>query len=168
MNVRNVIPGLIAAAALAALIVSAVIYNRRMRAELPRQVERIECANQAVAYAQAASEVRATGGVLGSVLATGSMVPFLPACPQGRDPLQTVVAYSLTDPRLTYADVRVGTLCVYRYAPNHSLVIIHQAAQRDRDGWIMSGLANSRSESWSRMTADNFVGVVSKVYLWPQ
>jgi hypothetical protein len=122
--------------------------------------ERVMCADQADALKQAGK------GALG-VLGTGSMAPFIPASPAGLDPLKTIVAYAAPS-GATYDAIRPGDLCVYWYTlpDGRRILVIHQAALKDGDGWIMSGYHNARSESWARVTSSNFVAIVSKVYVW--
>lgn len=127
-----------------------------------RLPEPVLCASAAEAEAAARSYQREHGGFIGSVLGTGSMVPWLPACPAGADPMTTFVAYSATRPGATFADVKPGVLCVYRASTG--TLIIHEAAQLTAHGWIMTGLHNRRSDA-ERMTADNFVGVVEIVFV---
>jgi hypothetical protein len=43
---------------------------------------------------------------------------------------------------------------------------MHQAAQIDAGGWIMTGLGNKEYENKERVTAANFVGIVSRTYVW--
>jgi hypothetical protein len=38
----------------------------------------------------------------------------------------------------------------------------------DRYGWIMSGDNNRWSESWDRVTADNYIGTVVALFAYPQ
>lgn len=129
--------------------------QRTLTSNLP---PRIECRDQLDARTRAGAGAYA-------VLGTGSMAPFIPASLHGQDPRQTLVAYAVTEPA-SYADIQAGDLCIY--SPEfHNGLVIHQAAQRDSLGWIMSGLGNARSEAAWRVTSANFKGIVARVYVWP-
>lgn len=120
---------------------------------------RIECKSEA--------EAAALAGVRGiPVLGTGSMAPFIPPAPVGKNPKTTVVAYAVMESAASYSDVQAGDLCIYQPEWRVGLVI-HQAVKRDGLGWIMSGLNNARSESGWRVTSTNFRGIVARVYVWP-
>ena len=68
-------------------------------------------------------------------------------------------------PDARYTDITSGALCIY--TPNWAgRNVIHQAAKIDGDGWVMTGLANRYSESRERVTANNFVGIVARTYVW--
>ena len=101
-----------------------------------------------------------------AVLGTGSMAPYIAAAPKGSDPLATVMAYAVTVQGATIADVRAGSLCIYvpEWAGRH---VMHQAASFADGGWIMTGLGNKGYENAERMTGRNFVGIVSRTYIWP-
>jgi hypothetical protein len=100
------------------------------------------------------------GGFVFGVLGTGSMAPYLPA----GDPA-AVVAYVVTAHDATFADVTPGAVCVYRRTDAAvSGIVLHGAALRTADGWVMSGLHNARSDI--RMTAENFVGLAARVFVW--
>ena len=101
-----------------------------------------------------------------AVLGTGSMAPYIAAAPAGSDPLATVMAYVVTVQGATIADVRAGSLCIYvpEWAGRH---VMHQAASFSEGGWIMTGLGNKGYENAERMTGRNFVGIVSRTYIWP-
>ena len=108
---------------------------------------------------------RAGGGAI-AISGTGSLAPFIAAAPAGSDPSATVMAYAVIDSTATFGDIRAGTLCIY--AANWTkLPVMHQASAKDSLGWIGSGLHNSRSESFARITPQNFVGIVARVYVWP-
>lgn len=92
------------------------------------------------------------------------MAPYIPAAPSGADPFTTVMAYAEPSDRV-FADIRKGDLVVYRPRWRNGLVI-HQAAQKDGSGWIMSGLHNAQSESFARITKDDVICVVGAVYVW--
>jgi len=120
---------------------------------------RIVCTDRAAALAQAGA-----GAI--PVLGTGSLAPYVPAAPEGSDPLQTVMAYAVIDPAASFADIKPGTLCIYSadFTPYR---VMHQASAKDSLGWIGSGLHNAHSESFARITPQNFVGIVGRVYVWP-
>lgn len=138
-----------------------LIVSKRHAAEIAGGLPpRIVCASQGEALAQAG--VGAT-----AVLGTGSMAPWIPAALPGNDPLTTVVAYAVMDPAASFDGITTGALVVY--TPGWSKArVLHQAALRDSGGWIMSGLHNERSETWERVTAANYIGTVSRVYVWAQ
>lgn len=99
------------------------------------------------------------------VLGTGSMAPYIPSAPKGADPLRTVSALAVLVSGARYADIKAGSLCVYVpvWAGRN---VMHQAAQIDGKGWIMTGLGNKSYETTERVTASNFVGIVSRTYVW--
>jgi len=99
------------------------------------------------------------------VLGTGSMAPYIPAAPAAADPLRTVSALAVLVPGASYADIKAGTLCIYVpvWAGRN---VMHQAAQIDSGGWIMTGLGNKAYENRERVTAANFVGIVARTYVW--
>ncbi len=121
---------------------------------------RVVCASAADALTQAGP-----GAI--PVLGTGSLAPYLPPSAPGLDPLKTVVAYAAIDPTSRFDDIRAGTLCIYS-ADWTKFHVMHQASTRDSLGWIGSGLNNAHSESFARITPKNFVGIVARVYVWPQ
>lgn len=150
--------GLAGAIALIALVIIAWHWQRALEAGLP---PRIDCASEAEAKALAGP-----GAI--PVLGTGSMAPLIPAAAPGRDPLSTCVAYVATVPGATYADITRGSLCVYRAEWSPIYRVMHCAANRDRLGWIMSGLHNAHSEPGWRVTEQNFIALAARVYVWPQ
>lgn len=150
------------------LIVGAVIgcaalmllARHKQRVLLDGLPPRIVCASNADAL------TRAGPGAV-PVAGTGSLAPFIAAAPAGSDPVATIMAYAVIDPSATFEDIRGGTLCIYS-ADWTKLHVMHQASAQDSLGWIGSGLHNARSESWARITPENFVGIVARVYVWPQ
>lgn len=94
-------------------------------------------------------EVR-TGEKVWHVSHTGSMKPFL----QGGEYVVTVANYEA---------IRLGQILVY-YAPYNKSPLVHRAVQKDKDGWIMSGDSAKHTESWYRVTKDNYLGTVVSVY----
>ena len=113
-----------------------------------------------------AAYAKAHGYRVTPVLGTGSMAPYIPAAPTGADPHATVMAYVVIDPAASFENITAGALCIYRteWSPRYS--VLHQAAQRDGLGWIMSGLHNPRSESAWRITPQNFDGIVRATFVW--
>jgi len=99
------------------------------------------------------------------VLGTGSMAPYIPSAPKGADPLRTVSALAVLVSGARYADIKAGALCIYVpvWAGRN---VMHQAAQIDAGGWIMTGLGNKEYETKERVTAANFVGIVARTYVW--
>lgn len=156
MKTLGVIVGL--ALALALLVYLATRSQRVLEAGLP---PRFECVGQFDALVKAGENAVPIAG-------TGSMAPYIPAAAPDLDPLATIVAYARPRAGATFADIKPGDLVIYRAAWNPSHPVMHQAAQRDAQGWIMSGLHNNRSESWERVTAANFRAIIDRVYLWPQ
>ena len=133
--------------------------SKRHQADLVRGLPpRIVCAGQADALAQAGDSAIAIRG-------TGSMAPYIPAAAPGLVPVDTVVAYAVLDAAANYESLTVGALVLYTagWTPHH---VLHQAALKDRLGWIMSGLHNERSETWERVTPANYKGTVGRVYVW--
>ena len=142
-------------------LVALLVVSKRHQAEIARGLPpRIVCASQGEAFSLAG--VGAT-----PVLGTGSMAPWIPAALPGLDPRKTVVAYAVIDSAATFDGITTGALVVY-FATWAGGRVLHQVAARDSGGWIMSGLHNERSETWERVTAANYVGTVSRVYVWAQ
>jgi len=120
---------------------------------------RITCTDRLTAQTQAGPGAIPVAG-------TGSMAPYIPAAPAGSDPLTTIMAYVVIDPEATYSNIKLGSLCIYA-ADWTKFHVMHQASAQDSLGWIGSGLHNARSESFARITPQNFVGIVARVYTWP-
>lgn len=155
---RNLIIGLGAIATLALLIGLALHFQHVLEAGLP---PRVECASQSEAQA------KASAGAI-PVLGTGSMAPYIPAARAGLDPKKTIVAYVVPQSGATFAAVKAGSLCIYSPEWDANARYLHQAAQQDGDGWIMTGLHNAEYESHWRVTPANFIAIAAKVYVWPQ
>lgn len=94
-----------------------------------------------VAATQKAKEI---GGKTWAVGFTGSMKPLL----QGGEVVVT---------QHNFDNLKVGEVVVYT-ATYHDKPIIHRTAQKDRYGWLMSGDSSPVSESWARVTKDNYLG----------
>ena len=90
------------------------------------------------------------GGKVWQVGFTGSMKPLL----KGGEYVVTVYRYD---------DIRTGEVLVYT-ATYHDKPIIHRAVQKDGYGWLMSGDSSPRSESWARVTKDNYLGTAVAAY----
>ena len=149
---------LLAALALGLVVVLALALRseRVLTAGLPLRI-----------VAKSQQEARTLAG-LGAVavLGTGSMAPYIAAAPKGSDPFATVMAYVVTVQGATIDDVKAGSLCIYvpEWAGRH---VMHQAASFSEGGWIMTGLGTKSYETTERMTRRNFVGIVSRTYIWP-
>ena len=112
-------------------------------------------------------EAREMAGALAiGVLGTGSMAPYIPSAENGADPLKTISAYAVINTDLAYKDITPGALVIYSINYVKGSNTMHQAALLDASGWIMTGLGNKEYENRVRVTSDNFVGIVSKVYIW--
>ena len=137
-----------------------LVVSRRHQADLVAGLPpRIVCASQGDALAQAGP----TAAI--PIRGTGSMAPYIPPAAPGLVQLDTVVAYVVLDPAATYESVAIGALVLYttNWTSHH---VLHQAALKDRLGWIMSGLHNERSETWERLTPASYKGTVARVYVW--
>lgn len=144
----------IGAAVVALIAVVAWWHQRQMVAALP---PRIVCTSLEDAWIKA-------GPTAIAILGTGSMAPYLPHAQDGQDPLKTVVGYAKPS-GAAFSAIRKGDLVVY-WAEWVNGNVMHQAAQHDSGGWIMSGLHNSQSESFARVTAESFRAVIGEVYVW--
>ena len=154
---RSLIYVLGAALIVAGLALMAWRSQRVLSANLP---PRVECASQA--------EARDLAGLHGvAILGTGSMAPYIPPAPAGRDPLRTVCAFAVLDASASFDSITPGALCIYAPGWANGGLVIHVAAEKDRAGWIMSGLNNAHSEAAWRVTPANFRGIVRRVYTWP-
>lgn len=123
---------------------------------------RTVCASLADAKASAEAYYAAHGGIIMPIAGTGSMAPYIPAAAKGADPM-AVIAYAVTDPSIGYDQIQKGQLVIY--APGWtSGSVIHQAAEKDADGWIMSGLHNAHYESRWRVSSFNFTAVGGAVF----
>jgi hypothetical protein len=98
----------------------------------------------------AETAAKALDGRIWVVSHTGSMKPLL----QGGEYAVTVKEY---------ANVKLGQVLVYN-ATYHNTPIIHRAVDKDSHGWLMAGDTAARSESWARVTDQNYLGTVVAVY----
>lgn len=158
MTSRRALLALLAVLALAVLLALARRSQRVLHDGLPLRIE---------AKSQAEALKLAGDGAI-PVCGTGSMAPFIPATPAGLDPLATVVAYAVPGAGSLYADIAPGALVVYAINYVKGYNTMHQAALLDGGGWIMTGLHNKGYENKVRVTKENFVAVVARVYVWPQ
>ena len=97
-----------------------------------------------IAESMAHDAAEKLGGKAWAVGFTGSMKPLL----QGGEFVVTVDKFD---------DIQAGQVLVYR-ANYHDKPIIHRAALNDTHGWLMSGDSAKVSESWARVTRDNYLG----------
>lgn len=104
--------------------------------------------------AKAESRAKQEGGTTYLVAPTGSMRPALQA-----DDIVVVK-------KIPFADIKVGDVILYHatWRPDGSPPVCHRAVQKDKYGWIMSGDSADRTESFARVTKDNYVGKVMAVY----
>ena len=102
----------------------------------------------------AVAHARDVGGVTYQVADTHSMEPTL----WGGD----VIVVAPTP----FAELRAGQIITYRatWLPANSPPVTHRLAQRDGLGWILSGDNNAHYESFARVTADNYLGLVVGIY----
>lgn len=164
---KSKIIGAVLVLGLIGIMVSSLLWERRMVAGLPPQDP--EYPNASAAWIAALSYAAQTGGKVGTILGTGSMAPYIPAAPE--NPQRTIVAYWVNVSGAHYTDVKQGDLITYTPqwplpdSLRHALVM-HQAAQKDSGGWIMSGLNNKYYENMHRVDALNFRGIVAKTFIW--
>ena len=159
MNTRALLIALLALGL--GLVAVLVLARRSQRVLIDGLPLRIECKSQAEALALAGDGAIPVAG-------TGSMAPYIPASAPGLDPLATVVAYAVPGAGSVYKDIAPGALVVYAIQYRKGYNTMHQAALLDGGGWIMTGLHNEGYENKVRVTKENFVAVVARVYVWPQ
>ena len=159
----KVLLGIGAALLLGGLAFLALRSHEKLVSNLPpveQPMPQIVAVTEALDFAKAHPGYKVT-----AVLGTGSMAPYIPASPEGKDPMKTVMAYAVVGG--DFKDVHTGTLCVY--APEGlDYQIIHLAVSFVNGGWIMTGLANKHYETWWRMTPKEFRGYAIKVFLVQQ
>lgn len=161
---RTVLPVLIGLAFVVVLLGLAWRSQRALERGLPPRDAL--ATSQAEGYERARAFALASGGDVVGVLGTGSMAPYIP---EGRGQTAEVrqneiVAYAVTRRGATFDDVRPGAVCLYAHAASPEGMTLHGAAKYTREGWIMSGLNNARSDVW--MTPANFRGIVARVFVW--
>ena len=150
----------------AVLVVLVLLAVRSQRVLVDGLPPRTEYPDAQAAWSAAGQFARDSGGNLVTVLGTGSMAPYIPAAAAGRNPLETITALAVTVPGASFASVTPGALCLYRHSASAVGVTMHGAAVLTPAGWKMSGLHNARSDIY--MTAGNFIGLVARVFVWPQ
>ena len=62
-----------------------------------------------------------------------------------------------------YPAIELGQVLIYS-ATYHDKPIIHRAVEKDGYGWLMSGDSSPRSESWARVTEENYLGTAVAAY----
>lgn len=105
-------------------------------------------------FLSAGAHAARVGGRVFTVSHTGSMKPFL----TGGECVVVVASYP---------EIRKGDVLIYNGTLNpfdKATTIIHRAVQKDSGGWIMSGDNNARTETWSRVRPDNYLGTVVAIY----
>ena len=108
---------------------------------------------------EARAAVQASGLVDVPVTGTGSMAPWIPAHPQGRE---VIVAYAGLDDT-PYAELKPGNVVVYsRFGES----VIHRLGEQDSRGFLAFGIANRDRDS-GFVTPANYVGKVVMVALYP-
>lgn len=105
-------------------------------------------------FLAAAAHAGRVGGRVYTVSFTGSMKPLL----QGGESVVAVGEF----PAVRKGDVLIYDGTLNPYGP--VTTIIHRAVQKDKGGWIMSGDNNANTETWSRVTANNYRGTVVAIY----
>ena len=90
------------------------------------------------------------------VLPTGSMFPLFPAAP-------TFIVSKI----IPFAEIRPGIVAVYRAKWAPKFPVAHRLVSKDGLGYIASGDANKRSESWERVVPGNFLGEVVGIWTFP-
>ena len=134
--------------------------EQTLTANLPM---RVNCVDLGDALEKANKHSALFGGQVCGILGTGSMAPYIPAAP---DKAKVIVAYAVMRPLQSFESITQGDLLVYWPSWGTGLVV-HVASQKTTSGWIMSGLANARSEAGWRVTESNYVGTVQAVFVCP-
>jgi hypothetical protein len=116
-------------------------------------VLKLEFASHEAAAAAAELNARQLGGIVLCTSGTGSMEPLIPARPT------YVVVAKPSFETLKRSDLLVymGRLDARRADRTCTL---HRAVEHDRLGWLMSGDHNRWTESWDRVTPENYIGKV--------
>lgn len=91
------------------------------------------------------------------VAPTGSMAPLIPKAH----------CYIVTE-AIPFEAIRPGIVATYRAAWNPGAPVTHRLVAKDALGYIASGDANARSESFERVTRANFIGEVVGIWTYPQ
>jgi hypothetical protein len=115
---------------------------------------------QREAMAAASLYAQICGGSLIITSGTSSMEPLI----HGK-------VYAVITKR-SFGSIAKSDILVYQGRPNAAAddieTMLHRAVLEDKDGWIMSGDNNRWSESWDRVTSDNYVGTVVALFAFPQ
>jgi hypothetical protein len=129
-------------------------------AESSRNPAKIQYASQREALLAAASFANLAHGSLILTSGTSSMEPLI----HGK-----TYAVIVKQP---FESINSRDLLVYRGRPNankpDTITILHRAVEHDKYGWLMSGDNNRWSESWDRVTPDNYSGTVVALFAFPQ
>ncbi len=102
----------------------------------------------------ATAEARDIAGVHYQCIGTASMEPLIVG--------QAYVVCEWTP----FSALKVGDIINYLPAWNYGRLTVHRIVAIDRGGLIMSGDNNRWSESWERVTADNYVNRVVSIHAW--
>jgi hypothetical protein len=152
------VKSLLARTALLALALSVAVSTAA--ADTVRNPAKMQYASQREAMLAANLYARSSGGSLILTSGTASMKPLI----QGK-----VYAVIVKRP---YAAIAKSDLLVYQGRANAAKAdrqtILHRAVLQDKYGWMMSGDNNRWSESWDRVTTDNYVGTVVALFAFPQ
>jgi hypothetical protein len=121
---------------------------------------KVQYSSQRQALLAASSFAKLAGGSLILTSGTHSMEPLI----HGKTYVVIV--------KRPYAAIAQRDLLVYRGRPNANqaatTIILHRAVLHDSYGWLMSGDNNRWSESWDRVTSDNYSGTVVAIFAFPQ
>ena len=122
-------------------------------------VRAIEYATERMAFWAASVYAKAVGGSLVVTSGTPSMEPLIHG--------KTFAVIK----KCPFDAVVERDILVYRGRPDASrarrVTMLHRAVLRDGRGWIMSGDNNRWSESWDRVTEDNYIGTVQALFAFP-
>lgn len=83
---------------------------------------------------------------------TGSMKPSL----QGGD--------YVVSARVPFEQLKLGDIVNYRPVWNSRRLTIHRIVAQSREGWILAGDNNDRSETWEPLTPDKFDSLALRFY----
>jgi hypothetical protein len=152
------VKSLLARTALLLLALSVAVST--VAADTVRNPAKMQYASQREAMLAANLYARCSGGSLILTSGTASMKPLI----QGK-------VYAVVVKR-SYASIAKSDLLVYQGRANAAKAdrqtILHRAVLQDKYGWMMSGDNNRWSESWDRVTSDNYVGTVVALFAFPQ
>ena len=129
-------------------------------AETVRNPSKVQYATQREAMLAASLYAHSCNGSLILTSGTKSMEPLI----HGK--VYAVIA------KRSYASIAKSDILVYQGRANAAKAdrqtILHRAVLQDKYGWMMSGDNNRWSESWDRVTSDNYVGTVVALFSFPQ